>query len=86
MLPIVGLFVIIQPALFCIALGGGLALGSIVYWAHRYYLNYHDKKINHWYLPVYVFILFIIIIIFYRLTIGSDVIEFELIKSMSYAR
>lgn len=86
MLPIVGLFVIIQPALFCIALGGGLALGGIIYWVHRYYFNLHDKKLNRWYLPVYVLLLFVLIIIFYRLTIGIDIIELELINSMSYVR
>ena len=86
MLPIVGLFVIIQPGLFLIALAGGMGIGGILFWVRRYYLKLRGDTLSYWVLALYILITFVIILLSYRITIGIEIIRFELIHSMSYAQ
>jgi len=86
MLPVVGIVVLIQPALFLLALGGAMALGGLTYIFHYYWAKDNQKQCSRWYVLLYSTVFFLISIVAFALIADCAVISFEYIESMSYAK
>ncbi len=86
MLPVVGIVLLIQPALCLTALGGAMALGGLTYVFHFYWAKANDKFCSRWFLLLYVVAYFVISLIAFAVVADVSVLRFEYIESMSYAK